>query len=223
MKKNLYFSFFVLILFFSTAQVKAGIIHDTGNGNWDNGYGLSATQWVAGQFSITENYTITSITGAIGTGVGSAGDSYSLTLVLYSNDTSVLSGGLPGVELYSSGFSTPYGGWIDLGGGSYTVPWRGLSGLNWDVAPGTYWAAFEIRPGDTFNGGISTAVADPLGNYAVAATHSSLNYYEYDSGIYPDDLDAAFKIEGDPVPIPSTISLLGLGILGFAGIVRRKK
>lgn len=176
-----------LFLMAAAASANASIIVNTGPGLGSNSGGTSLNdgQFLAGQFSLAEQLTITSIEGWIG-GSGGAG-----TLVLYGNN-----GGVPGIELFSSAFV-----------GGFPDDWYGANGLSWLLDAGTYWAAFEVRVGDTFSGYMEdiAATSTPLANYAFTS-----------NGTYvPSSIERyGFRISGvQNVPSPSVLFLFVIASL----------
>ncbi len=182
------------VLFFSSNSY-AGFIVDTGPGsssgtNWS----LFSSQSLAAEFTVASNTTITDIEGWMANTNGGTG-----TIALYSDG-----GNLPGTELFSSGFTSST---------LSSAAWSGVSGLSWNVAAGTYWVAFEVRPGDALEGAMPGASASPLLNEAFNTGYGT-SWSEYDG------LDIGVRISA--VPVPAAVWLFASGLIGLIGVARRK-
>ncbi|MEI6323016.1 MAG: hypothetical protein WCP60_07945 [bacterium] len=128
---------FVTILGFAT--VRAERIIDTGTPD-GSGYadligqygGYSYERSEAGQFTLTQSYTITGVSGYMANYAGWAG---TVDAVIYG---STLQGSVPVPDINNKF-------WI----GSFsadsptTASWLGISGMDWNLGAGTYWLAFE--------------------------------------------------------------------------------
>lgn len=185
----------------ATVIVDTGVENPPGNHYWT----LSPWQWSAGEFSISEDYNVTGLEGYLVGYNWSGPQSKTLTAAIYSDG-----GDIPGSKLYSQQFSVgePNG-------------WYGVSGQNWLLSAGTYWAAFIVDNlgADYYVGGISGMATNPLLHEATYSlqTHSFTPYVE----------NMSVRIYGDPVnpvPEPATMLLFGFGLIGLAGSrIRRKK
>jgi hypothetical protein len=205
MKKLLLVLTTCLFLFGTIGKANAVSIVDTGAGYQANGaWTLASNQWLAGKFTIAEDFTINTVNGFMWG--STAGDR--ATAVIYSGDNST-----PGTELYSSTFATSV-----ADADKNTGKWYGASSLGWYLGTGTYWVSFEVRAGDTCSGAMLGGAPNPL------------NYEAYtNGGIWKaGDLHIGVQIFGDagrvsPVPEPATLFLLGSGLLGLIGLKRWRK
>ena len=148
----------------------AEIIVDTGPGPStlsgpliSSGVGIFSQQRLAGQFVLADQYEITSVEvwmWNLAARFAVRGDQF--TAVIYSDNE-----GLPGDELYSAQFVA----------GNLTPEWRGPAGLSWKLPAGTYWAAFESRPGQVGVGSAPTPAAQPLQKTAFASVVTGNAWY----------------------------------------------
>jgi hypothetical protein len=110
--------------------VSASIIFDTGQpNNVSNGWTLTPNQWLAAEFSVNGDYTITDVQGFMGVNSGGIFD-----ITLYSQ--------IPNTDYYANLKLT------ELFSSSVNVQptwavWMGATGLDWTVSAGNYWIAFE--------------------------------------------------------------------------------
>jgi hypothetical protein len=205
MKKKLLVGLAIAFLMFGmVGMAQAAVIVDTGSSSNGTPWALDQSQWLAGEFSISQAYTITALEGYL----------------LGSNSPYFEGGPLLTAAIYAEG-NTPGG--TALFFNQFSVgeqdDWYGVSNPNpsWVLQAGTYWAAFEVRQGDTYNGSLPGSAINPLGNEA-----SRIQGVWY---LYPINyLSLAIRISGDainPVPEPATMMLLGLGLMGVVGMRRK--
>ena len=118
-------------------------------------------------------------------------------------------GKVPGTELYSQ--QTQFGS---------QSGWHGLNNINWLVPAGEYFAAFEVRDGDTYNGVISSRapVRLPL------AALGNLGPTRWFPALQPSQntLGVAFRLAGDVVPEPASWAMLIAGF-GLTGVMMRRR
>ena len=160
-------------------------------------------QYWSGQFTLTDAYTIESVSGWMG-GMAIGG----IDIKLYADG-----GEVPGAELFSQSFVAA----------TYTFDprWENFQGLNWNVGAGTYWVAFEPQPLDMSGSGFSTTMLvgapSPLSGYAISNEGSSGYRAENGSTL-------GFRVEGTAaaVPEPESYALMLAGVMLIAGTVRHR-
>ena len=133
-------------------------------------------------------------------------------------------------------FYTPGGTAFAAGTGYlFSAPYTGTpSGLNAldpnllgtaAASGGTYdfGSSLTLIGGDTYYFYESAAL--PQGTITGDSTYPGHAYFTYSSGsTYSPDTSADFLVTGTPAaaPEPSGLALLGTGVLGFAGVIRRR-
>lgn len=210
----------IVFWFAISGYAYGALIVDTGQPPIDPNTGIAgagpallSTQFLAGKISLSGGATITGIQ----TFGGSYGGNY--TIALYADQ-----GTIPkvGDELFSS---------TAFWGSNFGMPdWSSASSLNWHVAAGSYWVAFEVRPGQTFSGYLTRdlSLANPLSAYAYfdSANGGWLPDIFPDGSPYAGSLDSwALRVEGSvtPVPLPGSLWFLVSGLTGFAAYFRRER
>jgi len=184
----------------------ATTIVDTGTPNPTDPTLVTTSGHRAGQFTLGGPTTITSVERYAA--VITSGDAY---FQIYDD-----ANGLPGDPLAGL-FSTIS---VTQGG----PDWLGVSGLNWELGPGTYWLRFSVW----FGNGTPAAFSTPL--CAVGDTACLPSELALEAGL--DNFDpevwgtrgarSGWRISGTTVPEPATLALLGLGLAGL-GLSRRRK
>jgi PEP-CTERM motif len=125
------------------------------------------------------------------------------TLELYLNDNG---GSAPGTPL-AIGYFTSFNE-TSLGGGIYSYD---LYFQSFDMNPGTYWAS--VVPDLSF---------PPQWGWATSAAGNNLGYQCFFGTCGGVGTNFALAVDGRPIPEPGTLIMLGTGILGLAGSLRRK-
>lgn len=158
-------------------------------------------QSVAGQFTVAASYVVTSVEGYL---YDTRVSDVPLTIALHGPN-----GNVPGTVLYEASFNP-----------GTVVSWQGVFGLDWAIAPGTYWVSFSS---DDVNGaGLHRGAPSPLDEYGVSNQTGWRN-------LGPngwDHLALAIRIAGDEIapslPLPGTLPLLAVALAGVAAVRRRR-
>jgi hypothetical protein len=188
----------------SMSPASAALIVDTGAPNTSGGLRVYADQWVAGQFTTMSDYNINSVEGWFG-----SQDGGSAHATIYADNGT----GLPfGAALHTQQFTldAPQVG---------TSAWDGAYGLNWALAAGTYWLAFEVLAGDTAENYMPNGAPSPLALIGIDISPAG-DGYTVSSTFYTP----GFRIDATPsaVPVPAAVWLFGTGILGLIGYGKRR-
>ena len=194
----------VLIIFLFAFRTQVAIIVDTGLGSIETGgVSLFSEQWLAVEFSTSQTWEITDVQGWISASFPGG----AVTFALYTDG-----GEIPGTELFSQTLS------IDP---AFFSDWHGPSGLSWIVTPGTFWLAFEVRSGSSFDGAMQFPSTTPLINGAVAFPSTGWLDAQEVPGIGVRILGE--EANATPVPEPASLLLIGSGLFGLFARGRRRK
>lgn len=200
MKKILLFSIVGLMLM-APSQAHAILIVDTGSGGPQFGVSIynrtnGDYQFNAGQFTINQAYTISSIE----TWMYSV-DAGTVEMVLYGDNANLPD---PSNEILRQSFNVAAPGPI--------TAWQGLTGLNQTLNPGSYWISLEKSiPTDGFSVNLPTGVPNPLAYYAYRAEEDNGgDWIEYTGG----QGFRVWALDSSAVPEPATMFLFTTGLLG---------
>jgi hypothetical protein len=148
--------FFAALALSLAASAESVYLVDTGPGANTGGRSLSATQFLAAQFTIDAGSTIESLEGWMiyPTLIGEL----PVQVVLYADD-----GGLPDPtqELHRQLFTVP------ASGVPFASGWHGVGGLELELDAGTYWLAFEVPTADFGSGAMPPTPVPALDGYAI--------------------------------------------------------
>ncbi len=190
------------VLAFSSV-CNAGLIVDTGSNPNGNTWSWYEYQSFSGQFTTTQAWTINSIEAFV-SNYGSAG---TFDVAVWSS-----AGNTPLAVLFNSTGSIAQGAIAD---------WYGVYNLNQVLAAGTYWVS--MTPGAGVDGVHYGGAPNPLVAYNQRSTG---NPWQWDYANPGQHLAIGFRIDAsavNSVPAPTTIALLGLGIIGLASRRSNKK
>lgn len=182
----------------------AALLIDTGQPlETSAGYELSSDQWLAGRFNLAQSATITGIEGWMLLGSGAP---ETLTIALYDGS----------IRISPSGLIYEQEVWVADAGTGPSEAWQGMSGLDLFLPAGNYYAAFEVRSGQTYSGHMPGKAPDPLSVYAERPANGDW--------IYGDFHELGIRVYGDitPVPLPAAFWLLGSGIVFVAAAGKRR-
>jgi hypothetical protein len=184
-----------------TAPASAVTLFDTGTPS-AMGFGLGGGngQQLAALVPLAQNSKVTSIQGYLDNALGPA----TVTISVYGN------GPLPGSEIFSGDF---------VMGSPSAENWRGLFGLNLDLAAGNYWIGFSSSgPGPRigFDGTANPALAQ-------AYLNSGTGYAWTTSTLPRIGVRLLGTVASPPaVPEPASWALLIAGF-GLAGVAMRRQ
>ena len=180
----------------ATSAAASTVIVDTGKPLHGVNYVLNATQSLAVEFNVTTAMTLTDLAGWM-YGVNAPG---TFTVELRAG------GNRPGAILFS-----------DTATANLPFALYGVHGESWLIGPGSYWLAFEVRPGQTLDGYMPTNPPSPLGPEA---------YSTFGTYVRLDSLNVGVRISGDLVtglPEAQTWALMIVGFGGLGAMLRRRK
>jgi hypothetical protein len=183
----------LLVLLAGGSAQASSIIVDTGPGGGDIN-SLSPTQWLAGEFTIDQDYRITGIQGWIA--YLNPTSFAPISIVLYGDG-----GDVP--DIGTVFFDRRFG--LGASGSAVTADWRGFATLTnheFDLVAGTYWVAFEADIGDG-TGRMEPTTTQALANYAI--------WQPATGWVGNDNVRLGLRIFA--IPEPGTAGLVALGLL----------
>ncbi len=182
-----------VVVIATTSPATAAFVVDTGTPTGIVSPALSPSQSLAGYFTLGSNTIVSSVEGYIFAAPSSRGITINIHRDgIFPNDTEIL---------FTSTF-TP-------SPSMSTEDWKGISGVNWNLAAGSYWVSFATTGSNSMRSGVPSALA----RYA-STSESAWRAL--------DDFALGIRIGGRPtvaaVPEPTTWAMIiaGFGMVGGA-------
>jgi hypothetical protein len=190
----------LLAMSFGQQALADSLLVDTGTPDYTGStLALNSGQWLAAEFS-TAAATITSINGFLDdNGNYQAGATF--TISVYDNNPVNNTPMINSEEYYQQATFNQTG-------------WNGASNLNWQLAAGNYWVAFEVGSNgnnDTFDGIMPTTAS----NTTLPIAMDYGNYYTAIGG-------SNFGVQITAVPVPASLWLFASGLLAVGRFGKRK-
>ena len=198
------FAIAAVLLAVTAGQTQAAFIVDTGIPTGSPKWTYNSFQYFAGEFSLSQSYTLDGIEAYF-----SSGGAGNVTIALHSDG-----GNIPGSILNSAVVSVP----VNTGLG-----WHGVSGLSWNVSPGTYWVSFT--PSSSIDGIMPGVAPSALNEYA----QGSAGVWQDEGANSFDYLGIGVRISASQggstvTPEPTSLALAGFAGIGMAvGAWRRRR
>jgi hypothetical protein len=180
---------------------RAATVVDTGtpNGSAVGALVLDGSDWVAAQVTFADAATIDAIAGhLLG---GSAGETFDIALYA--------GGATPGAPLFATTATFGADGW------------NGASGLDWTVAPGSYWIEFEVNGNDTL--GTTPTATGALFDTGVAHPVQTATTPDWGFSYDASAQSIGLQVSVVPEPTGALQVLAGMLLLTSMGFARRRR
>jgi hypothetical protein len=173
----------------------ANTIVDTGTPSGATLWTFAPWQYLAGEFTVADAFVLQTIEGYF----DNRYSAFPGTVDIAIHDDG---GDIPGAILFVA--TTPV-----VGAGA-PLDWYGVSGLNWELAAGTYWASFKPSSG-FINGTMPGFAPHPLSNYANSLVE---NNHEWQGDDTPG-IGLRINYQAVPDSTPTLSLFMGVALLGF--------
>lgn len=191
------------------STVAAAVIVDTGTPT-DVGFGSalvnngSRFQRLAAQFTLDRPANLTAIDGFLETNRLAR----TFHIALLSNASAAFGQTVPGTVLFRAQATSSSLNYRD---------WAGLSGINWAVSAGTYWAVFSVDAGDTFDGFMPNRAPSPVISEAFLNQGSGGQWQLKEPGLGVRILGELGDLPPPPPPPPAVVPEPGSWAMLIAG------
>lgn len=182
----------------------ADFVLDTGTPTGTTSVVLNSSGWYAAEFSVTAGETIGSLSAYLTQGTGQPGNSY--TWDIYSASGNFL-GANRELATYTKTGTFSANGW-------------NTTAVNWTpTTSGLYWVALQVT-GASQTPGLDLPIESSVSSGSVPATAfasaGTNNRYALETA-------NPVGLEVSAVPLPAAAWLLGSGLLGLGGMIRRRR
>jgi hypothetical protein len=181
------------------AQAAAVVDTGTPNGSPIGALVFDGSDWVAAQVAFANAATIDAVAGhLLG---GTAGETFDIAL--YEG------GATPGVPLFATTATFGADGW------------NGASGLDWTVAPGSYWIEFEVNSNDTL--GSTPTTTGALFDTGVAHPVQTATTPDWGFSYDASAQSIGLQVSVVPEPTGALQVLAGMLLLTSMAFARRRR
>jgi len=204
MKNKLFLAAALALAALEPGIASASFVLDTGTPTGTTSVVLNSSGWYAAEFSVSAGETIDALSAYLTQGSGQPGNTF--TWDIYSS-----SGQFTGANRDAATFITT---------GTFTANGWNTTAVNWTpTTTGLYWVALQVTgasqtPGLDLPTESSTSTGTvPATAFASAGTN----------GRYALETANPVGLEVSAVPLPAAAWLLGSGLLGLGGMIRRRR